>query len=156
MRYLKQKKLARGNQVLFYFSKYLKKYTLYKKPPAPFFKLYQAIFTITKQGYTMISTSKTVYIKVLILKLVKKREIFSQYSLNIFNCTLEYPNVPCKILELSQLKGEGRGNRSLKNISNNQTHQIFALFATVFILKRYKKQLICLSVPLLSNFLGVD
>ena len=135
LRYLKQKKPACGNQVLFYFSTYLKKYTLYKKSRAPFFKLYQALFTIRKQGYTIRSTSKTVYIKVLLRKLVKKG---SQYSLNIFNCTLEYPNVPCKILELLQLKGGGRGNRSLKNISNNQTHQIFALFATVFILKKNK------------------
>ena len=85
----------------------------------------------------MRSTCKELYIKVLLRKhFCEKREIFSQYSLNIFNCGLEYSNVPCKILELSQLKGGGRGNRCSKNISSNQAHQIFSLFATVFILKK--------------------
>ena len=84
----------------------------------------------------MRSTGKKLYIKVLLRKhFCEKREIFSQYSLNIFNCALEYSNVPCKILEISQLKGGGRGNWCSKNISNNQTHQTFALFATVFIFK---------------------
>ena len=87
----------------------------------------------------MRSTGKKLCIKVLLCKhFCEKREKFSQYSLNTFNCALEYSNVPSKILELLQLKGRGRGNRCSKNISNNQTHQIFALFATVFTLKKKK------------------
>ena len=85
----------------------------------------------------MRSTGKKLYIKVLLHKhFCEKREIFSQCSLNVFNSALEYPNVPCKILELSLLKGGGRGNWCSKNISNNQTHQIFALFATALTLKK--------------------
>ena len=73
-----------------------------------------------KQGHTIRSTGKKLYIKVLLRKqFCEKKELFSQYYFNIFNCALEYANVPCKILEFSQLKSGGRGNRRSKNISNN-------------------------------------
>ena len=80
LRYLKQKKPLCGNQVLFYFPKYLKKYTLYKKSRALFFKFYQALFTIRKQGYTIRSTCEKVCIKVLLRKLVKKGKCFPNIS----------------------------------------------------------------------------
>ena len=94
-----KEKPACGNQVLFYFSKYLKKYTFYKTSRAPFFKLYQALFTMRKQGHTIRSTGKKLYIKVLLRKqFCEKKELFSQYYFNIFNCALEYANVPYKFL----------------------------------------------------------
>ena len=40
--------------MLFYFSKYLKKYAFYKKSRTLFFKLYQLLFTIKNKAYDKI------------------------------------------------------------------------------------------------------
>ena len=57
---------------------------LYKKLRARFPKFYQALFTVKKQGYTIESTGKKLYIKMLLRKhFCEKRKIFSQYSIPV-------------------------------------------------------------------------